>query len=303
MPSRIYRLICILDSVASDDQTISSMDASPDYLHIHILDSSYLRPLEEALEDTLQGNVGTDNALYQWGTPFEKDTHTRSTKVSAEEIKNHGQIGIGSASRGNNEMEGDFIGGGEAFLFNSQNFRLTKGNEIFSAADSQKYWAFQTANFSNAVKIDDLSGSTISGRRNLMDILKEKSNSRPFVATFDAEFHGKFFTRSNGIFPEDLEFVREPELSLFDDEIKGGHLVGGNDNPGDVKSLQQKFSSEEEIKEIDFSLRILSPIFLKPLNELKIAKRNGTFRSPRTEIEVNGAAQLIQEKWKEYRSK
>ncbi len=302
MPSRIYRLICIVDSVENGDQTISSMDASPDYLHIHILDSEYLRPIDETLEEISKSDGEVDNNLYQWGTIFEKDTHTRSTKVSAEEIKNYGQVGIGSFSRGSDERMGDFIGGGEAFLFNSQNFRLTKGNELFAAMDSQEYWTFQAANFCDASKIDDLRGFIISGRKNLMDILKEKSGSRPFVATFDAEFDDKFFTRSNGIFPEDVEFVAEPNLTLFDDKIKGGHLVGGSHNFGDLESLQQKFSSAEA-GDIDFSLKIISPVFLKPINELKIAKKDGEFRAPRTEIEVNTAAQLIQEKWKEYKSK
>ena len=32
-----HRLICVVDSVENNDQTPSTIDASPNYLHIHIL--------------------------------------------------------------------------------------------------------------------------------------------------------------------------------------------------------------------------------------------------------------------------
>jgi len=300
MPSKIYRLICIVDSINKGGDTISTMDASPDYLHIHILDSEHLNLIDSPIRKIPEKE--TSNTLYQWGTIFEKDTHTRSTKVSAEEIKEYGQIGIGSASRGRDERIEDFIGGGEAFLFDSQNFRITKGNGIFEAGDEQKYWTFQVADFSDATRTDDLKGQTISSRKNLMEILKLKSGGEPFIATFDATFNDRFFTRSNGIFPEDVRFIEDPNLVLFDTEINGGHLVGGSKNTGDIESLKQKFT-QESIDIADFSLQIVSPVFLKPINELKIAKKNGEFRNPRTEIEVNKASQLIQQKWKEYKSK
>jgi len=298
MPSKIYRLICIVDSINKGGDTISTMDASPDYLHIHILDSEHLNPIDSPIREIPEKE--TSNTLYQWGTIFEKDTHTRSTKVSAAEIKKYGQIGIGSASRGSNERIGDFIGGGEAFLFDAQNFRITKGNGMFEAGDEQEYWTFQVADFSDALRTDDLLDQVISGRDNLMEILKLKSGGEPFIATFDVTFNDEFFARSNGILPEDVSFIEDPNLALFDTEIKGGHLVGGSQNTGDIESLKQKFT-DESIDIVDFSLQIVSPVFLKPINELKIAKKNGEFRNPRTEIEVNKASQLIQDKWKEHK--
>jgi len=290
MPSKTYRLICIVDSVQNGDHTLSTLDASPDYLHIHILESNYLKTIDE-LSSQLNPQA-TNEILFQWGIPLEKDAKTRSAKVSAKTIKKFGQIGIGSAARGDSERTGDFIGGGEAFLFDEQNFRVSKGDGVFEVQDDQRYWTFQVADFNGAKKFDDLNGSRIEGRNHLMQILKEKSDGKPFVAVFDAEFEGNLFARSNGIFPEDESKVFNPQQSLFDTEIKGGHLVGGSQNQGDIDSLKQKF--HESANAIDFVLTVKSDVILKPINELQIAKSTSGFREPRTDIEVKKAVQIVE---------
>ncbi len=299
MPSERYRLICVLDSISDGDNTQSSMDVSPDYLHIHILKSSYLNPLDDFINSSVKEYA--DDALYQWGIPFEKNSHTRSAKVSAEEIFTKGNIGIGSAARGDNEDKEDFIGGGEGFLTGSQNFRVSKGNKVFSASTQQSYWTFQVSDFANSQKFDDITGIIVHGRENLMILLKDKSAGRPLIATFDAEFVGDFFARSNGIFPEDVGLVENPEKVLFSNDAEGGHLVGGSNNSGDLDSLSRIFSLDESMSS-DFSIRIASSVAIKPIDEVKIFKKNGDFRSPRTEIEVNHAAQLIQKTWQNYKT-
>lgn len=302
--SKKYRLICVLDSIDSGEVTLSTMDASPNYLHIHVLESERLGSIENFSQESSGQNI--DNFLYQWGIMFEKDAKIRSAKVTAEEVKKFGQVGIGSAAcgeveskkrdRDGNLIEKDFIGGGEAFLSNGQNFRITKGGGVFEVADQEKYWSFQVADFSNAQRISELKENQIDGREKLLEILKEKSGGKPFIATFDAEFVGNFLARSNGIFPEDKAAVQNPEQSLFSENIKGGHLVGGSRNVGDIESLRNSGFSQEA----DFSLKIVSDVFLKPIDQLQIAKKDGGFREPRTQFQVNQAALLIQ---KEFRKK
>jgi hypothetical protein len=296
MPSEIYRLICIVDSFQNGDQTPSIIDASPDYLHIHILKSAQLQTIEEfssKLSDKTDNEI-----LFQWGIPLEKDAKTRSEKVSASKVREFGNIGLGSAARGNGEQIGDFIGGGEGFLFDDQNFRITKGDTAFEAKNEQTYWTFQVADFNGAKKIGDFKDLTISGRNNLMQILKERSNGKPFVAVFDAQFEENLFARSNGIFPEDLSRVSDSKQSLFIGDVMGGHLVGGSTNEGDISSLRQTFS-ELEANKLDFTLTIKSEVILKPISELQIAKSDSSFRKPRTAIEVENAVQVIQKYWRE----
>ncbi len=293
MPSERYRLICVLDSVSDGDNTESSMDVSPDYLHIHIIKSSYLKPFDEFI-NSCAGNLN-DNTLYQWGIPFEKNSHIRSAKVSTEEIFTKGNIGIGSAARGEEDKK-DFIGGGEGFLAGSQNFRISKGNKVFTSNQQQSYWTFQVSDFSNSQKFDDFTNAIVSGRDNLTTLLKNKSRGKPFIATFDAEFEGNFFARSNGIFPEDISSTKNPDIALFAGDAEGGHLLGGSNNPGDLESLQ--ILSLNNGTYSNFSIRIVSSIAIKPISEVKISTKYGDFRRPRTEIEVNKAAQLVQTKWR-----
>lgn len=299
MPSEKYRLVCVLDAIFDGENTQSSMDVSPDYLHIHILKSSYLKPFDEFIDSC--GGGSTQDDLYQWGIPFEKESRTRSAKISAQEILAKGNVGLGSAARGENESEGDFIGGGEGFLVGSQNFRVSKGNKVFEMQKDENYWIFQIADFGNAQKFDDVNGITVNGRENLLSLLKDKSGGRPFVATFDVEFEGDFFARSNGIFPEDVGLVEDPDAVLFSNNAEGGHLVGGSDNSGDLESLSTIFSLADSMSS-NFLIKIVSPVTIKPINEVKIIKKDGNFRSPRKEIEVNHAAQLIQETWEKYKA-
>jgi hypothetical protein len=243
---RKYRFICILEHPVSS-------------LHIHILDNFYLKPLEK-FSATISPKI-KNNFLFQWGSPVDLKNKIRREKVSAKEIKKFGEIGIGSAFRGEEKKGG--IGGGEGFLFNDENFRIIKGNEVLKASDDEKYWTFQIADFSGAKKVSGI--KKISGRKNLKKILLEKANGKGFVATFDAEFIGEFFARSNGIFPEDK--VKNREESLFEKKIKGGHLVGGDAASGNIKSLKNKFS-EERAKQIDFAFKIAGPVLLKSHNSL-----------------------------------
>lgn len=298
MPSEKYRLVCVLDAVSDADNTKSSMDVSPDYLHIHILKTSYLRSFDEFIDSCV--NDSSENTLYQWGVPFDKTSKTRSAKVFAEEIFEKGNIGIGSAAVGEAENKGDFIGGGEAFLTGSQNFRTSKGNKVFESPAQQTYWTFQVSDFGNAQKFDDLNGLIVNGRQNLMLLLKDRSQGKPFIATFDAEFEGDFFARSNGIFPEDASFIQDPNKTLFCNDAEGGHLVGGSTNSGDLESLSERFNLSDSLS-TDFSLKIVSALAIKSIDEVKISKKNGDFRIPRTEIEVNHAAQLIQRTWHKHK--
>lgn len=134
--SNEYRLICVLDSVGNE---FSDLDLSPNYLHIHALKSDQLESLTK-FKDSLSFD-GTNCSIKQWGVPLEKSTRIRSEKVSLQDAKKFGQIGIGSAARGNEEM-GNFIGGGEGFLFGNQCFRITKGGEAFAMQDDEKFWTF-----------------------------------------------------------------------------------------------------------------------------------------------------------------
>ena len=295
--SDIYRFICILDSHSLDNENkLSELDVAPGYLHIHILRlSQELKPIDE-----FSAKINTDsknNILFQWGTPLEKESATRSEKVSLATISQLGQVGIGSAARGKNEQDEDFIGGGEAFFFDGKSVRVTKGDQVITTEHDQTYWTFQVADFNGAKNIDSLNNQKVTGRKSLMNLLKFYSGDKPFIATFDAEFEGDFFARSNGIFPEDKRIVENPDKSLFDKDINGGHLLGGSDNGGDVKSLKLKFSNEQ-VNDIDFSLIIRSNVILKSVDNVKIAKSDGSFRNPRTAIEVEDAAKLIQDSWR-----
>jgi hypothetical protein len=253
----------------------------------------------ESIEEFSKKLAGVDDGvLWQWGRIGELIGKSRSPKVSAAEIKTREHVvGTGSVWRG---VEGkDGVGGGEAFLFDSQNFRITRGNEVFPATDDQTYWTFQAADFKGAQQID-LRGTIISDRENLSEILKKISGGKPLVATFDVEFSEDFFSRSNGLFAEDR--VADREKRLFEsNETKGGHLVGGSTNEGDRKSLHEKFSAEEAAK-VDFAFTIKSNVLLKPIDRLLIAKKDGSFREPRTEIEVTKAATVIQKKWRKIHS-
>jgi hypothetical protein len=296
MPQK-YRLICVLDSVIDGEKTLSELDASPDYLHIHILESNQVESIEEFSKKL--SSEPKNHTLFQWGIPLNKDAGTRTAKVDGKIINSFGDVGLGSAMTGKGEWNGDYIGGGEGFLFDKDSLRITKGNAFFTAPDNQNYWTFQVADFDGALKINNLNGSLVEGRKNLMELLKEQSEGKPFVAVFDVKFKGRFFARSNGIFPEDKDQVKDPDSSLFDsdkEEIKGGHLVGGSDNPGDIESLGKIFS-QPDAKKQDFVFTIESSVILKKIGELQIAGPDGSFRPPRTAIEVADAIEVIEGAW------
>jgi|GEM_PF-2444272 len=288
---KTYRLICVLDSLSREGSTPSALDLSPNYLHIHALESSQLQPIDE-FRRSLSFDAA-DFSIRQWGIPLELAAHNRSVKVLSEEIKRHGQIGIGSAARGvESGNTPNFLGGGEGFLFGNKNFRITKGGEAFEVKDDEGFWTFQVADFSGAKVFTN--HEKINGRGELLRYLLEKSKGMPFVATFDVTFEENSFVRSNGIFPEDSKTTEQE--SLLDaslESVKGGHLVGGSDNEGDLKSLLTKLD-EGQAAENDFCLTITSEVLLKPVHEVLIAQSNGAFRKPRTEVRVREAAIKIQ---------
>ena len=125
--SKDYRVICVLDSI---DEADSTLDVSPNYLHIHILNSNLITSSIDNFVASLSAETKNSD-IYQWGTPLEKDAKTRSAKVTAAEVKSRGQVGIGSAAMGDNEAKGDFVGGGEGFLVHDENHRITRGNKAF----------------------------------------------------------------------------------------------------------------------------------------------------------------------------
>lgn len=168
------------------------------------------------------------------------ENKSRRPKVLASEIKKFGQVGIGSAWNGIEGTGG--IGGGEGFLFDDQNFRITKGNEVIKAREDEQYWNFQIADFSGAKKISTLRDQKIFGRKNLAETLLYESQGKRFVVTFDVEFVGEFFARSNGVFLEDK--VSES-----------------------TKSLQQKFSADAALS-VDFTVLARSEILLKTIDEI-----------------------------------
>lgn len=246
MKSKKYRFICILDSLAQE------------YLHIHILDSDFLKPLA----DFSFSPTAKNHDLFQWGDLEDLEKKSRRPKTSADEIKKFGHIGIGSAWMG---VEGEGgRGGGEGFFFNGENFRIIKGNEVIAAKENETYWNFQIADFDGAKKVD-LSNKKISGRAELTKILREISEQKIFIACFDANFSAKFFARSNGIFAHDQ--VSNPTQSLFTQQIKGGHLVGGSTNSGDLKSLAEKLSAQQAALS-DFTIELASEILLKPAERI-----------------------------------
>lgn len=296
----LYRFISILDSVAEDG--ISTLDLSPEYLHIHIVKSDLCESIDSFYSHL--PNSPNVSILHQWGIPLEKDAKTRSEKVGANQIKDFGNIGIGFAANGDGEHFGDFVGGGEALLFNQNNFRITKGNNLVKVKNKEDYWTFQVANFSKS-NVRSIAGynEEVAGRDDLKKMLKEFSAGRPFVAVFDAEFIGPFLARSNGIYKEDLEELTQDPISVFDSDIVGGHLIGGSDNQGDIESLKSYFVGKEdidnEIAQQDFIIKFNSDILMTRLNEVRIASGEG-FRKPRTNIQVHEAARLIQKNYRNY---
>ena len=295
-----YRFIAILDSVK--EQGLSNIDLSPDYLHIHIALSEYCQTIPNFYNEL--SRLPNSTTLYQWGTPLEKNAKIRSEKVNASKIKNYGNIGIGSAGIGDGEHIKDFVGGGEAFLFNQLNIRTIKGGRTVLARDKETYWTFQTAQLSKSnTGIVRGYNEEIVSRRDLRGMFKVYSAGRPFIATFGAEFTSPFLARSNGIYKEDLAGIERPRNSVFDQNISGGHLLGGSSNPGDIESLRAYYAgrrySEERSFQQGFSIRFSSDILLSPINNVQIATEKG-FRKPRTTTEVYEATQLIQTKYRDH---
>lgn len=318
--SKKYQFIAILDSV---DHSQSSLDCQPDYLHIHILDSEKGQEFSKYLEQVnlqLQmscNDSSVDNILLQWGLPIDKEAKSRSVVVKAKDLENF-DVGLGSFAVGNESFGNSknfFISGGEAFKMGQKNLRITKGNEVFEVGEEQGYWIFQTTNLKNAQIHYNVIDQEIDGREKLLDFLKDKSASKPFVAMFEASFIGDFYSRSNGIFPEDFERVQDSNKVLFSgNESVGGHLVGGSKSQGDIISLQEKLTLTEA-KNHNFRIKILSPIILKSFNELRIVKScskglsdislevlagNEFSRLPRSKVKVLNAVNLLQ---KFFRSK
>ncbi|MFM2200018.1 MAG: hypothetical protein RL769_71 [Pseudomonadota bacterium] len=318
--SRKYQFIAILDSV---DHSQSKLDCQPDYLHIHILDSEKGQDFSKYLEQVnLQLQIScndssTKNILLQWGLPIDKEAKSRSVVVKAKDLENF-DVGLGSFAVGNESFGNSknfFISGGEAFKMGQKNLRITKGNEVFEVGEEQGYWIFQATNLNNAQIHYNVIDQEIDGREKLLDFLKDKSDSKPFVAMFEASFIGDFYSRSNGIFPEDFERVEDPKKILFSGiESVGGHLLGGSNSKGDIISLQEKLSLTQA-KDHNFRIKILSPIILKSFNELRIVKScskglsdvslevlagNEFSRLPRSKVKVLKAVNLLQ---KFFRSK
>lgn len=286
---KIHRVICILDSVNNGELTFSNLDVSPEYLHIHALESNKLQSIADFKKNL--SNESVNNHLTQWGVIEEKNANTRYAKVTSNEINRFGQIGIGSASKGD-ERKNSFVGGGEGFLFGSKNFRITKGGKAFLSTKDEQFWTFQVSDFNGSKSFLEYAGQKINDREELLATLKEKSNGKPFVATFDAIFDEENLARSNGIFSQDN--VEENLESVFDitqKEISGGHVIGNSANEGDVKSFNE---NNKEGRKNDLGLTILSEVLLKPIEEILISRNDGSFRKPRTEVQVRGAVEKIQ---------
>ena len=289
---KIHRVICILDAVNNEELTFSNLDLSPEYLHIHALESKKLQSIAD-FKKNLSDEV-VDDYLVQWGVIEEKNANTRYTKVSSKEINKFGQVGIGSASKGD-ERKNSFIGGGEGFLFGSKNFRITKGGKAFISTQDEGFWTFQVSDFNGSKSFLECEGKKINSREELLEILKERADGKPFVATFDAMFDEKNLARSNGIFPQDN--IDENQESVFDisrKEISGGHVIGDSSNDGDIKSFNESGQVKKGVRKNDFGLTILSEVLLKPIEEILISRNDGSFRSPRTEVKVRGAVEKIQ---------
>lgn len=312
--SRKYNVIAILDSV---DYSLSSLDCQPDYLHIHILDTEKGSKFSDILKQVNSqpsmpfNQHSTENILLQWGQPSDKEAMSRSVVVKAKDLENF-DVGLGSFGMGNESPKKDknlFISGGEAYKMGEDNLRITKGNVVFEVDKNQGYWIFQATTFKNSqVYCDDIN-QEIDGREKLLEFLKDKSGSKPFVAMFEASFIGDFYSRSNGIFPEDFGRVEDPKKILFSgNESVGGHLLGGSKSQGDIISLQEKFSLTQA-KDHNFRIKILSPIILKSFDELRIVRpcskvlpemslealaSDQFSRLPRSKAKVLNAVKLLQ---------
>lgn len=187
--SKKFRLICVLD--ATEEQGLSKKDVSPNYLHIHALEADDLESLENFVQK-FSAPTEKSGTLYQWGKPAHLVKNTRRETVSASEITEHGQIGIGSAWHGSEKSGG--MGGGEGFYFDKKNVRITRGNGVFDMSEKEKYWIFEVMDFSGAKKISELRGQ-IDGREDLKRKLLREAGNKPFMACFDAEVGDDFFTR------------------------------------------------------------------------------------------------------------
>jgi len=312
--SAIYQFIAVVDSF--DEMWLSDLDCQPNYLHIHILKvgvndqnfSQYLQKIKSLTSSS--DNDLLDGILFQWGLPSDLKTKSRSVSVRAKHLKNF-DTGIGSLARGNesgDEHKNSFIGGGEAFKLLDTNVRITKGNKFFNVSDEDGYWTFQAPTSKNAKIFNDVINQEIDGRNMLLDFLKNKSSGKPFFAVFNGQFIKDFYTRSNGIFPEDISVIEKPQRVLFEsDEAIGGHLLGGTQSSGDLKSLQEKFTACQA-KIQDFKIKFTSELIIIP-STLRIVKTNAQkfpdlsaddlatdqfSRAPRSQAKVLDATRLIQ---------
>lgn len=315
--SQNYLFIAILDSVKEEDEskTLSSLDCQPDYLHIHILADESKTKFNEYI-DKIKSQTpspttesSSDSILFQWGLPIQLSTQSRYQTTQAKHLQNF-DVGIGSSAIGKESRiknQSTFCGAGEAFKLLDTNVRVTKGNKSFAVANEEGYWTFQATNSENA-KTFNVPGVEIDGRNNLLNFFKDKSAGKPFVAVFNAQFIGEFYSRSNGILNEDLSLVTDSKKTLFEgNESVGGHLVGGTNSQGDLKSLQEKFDlSTAQTK--DMKIKFTSELVIIP-TKLRIIKENAEIpdnpttqnlikdeisREPRTHAEVLKATTLIQ---------
>lgn len=266
---KIFKFICVYGGPVNSSLSISPLDGSPGYLHVHALSPDLL----ERTNVVTNCQYAEDGVLYQWGTPEDMMLGNRKPVISEFQRKSFGALGIGSAASILKES-GEFVGAGEGFIYGAQAFRVTRGNCAFPMNEDDGYWVLQTIAFRNTVKISKI--RRIVSRLNFIEQVRSALNidDRPFVATFNAWADERVFFRSNGVLPTDT--VLNKDITCFPSSIAmGGHMLGNSDEPGDIASRAPQ--NAEVILLVDGLVEV------ELVNQIRIAEKDNPakFRSPR----------------------
>lgn len=239
-----YIVVAIYGGGGERPDSISKIDGTPDYLHIHAIKVSEFDKLPIiAISESKIGEEEKGAKIYQWGISADKDLKTRRPVVAIKDILQYCNLGIGSAGFGDAEERSSFVGGGEVMILPQEDgvkaFRITKGEGVFAMSEGEKCWAFEGVSDVKSIIVPiDETKRQIGSRYDLLNLLKSTHNKGdvPFVASFRARFNKEnFAVRSNGIYATDQ--ILHKDISLFSasqsHDPVGGHLLGDSDSKGD----------------------------------------------------------------------
>jgi len=291
-----YIVVAIYGGGNSRQDTISSIDGAPEYLHIHAIKASEFDKLpilaieDEKFTSEVVESKSHEPTIYQWGVSADKDLKTRRPVVAIKDILQYCNLGIGSAGFGDCEEKSSFVGGGEVMVIGVEGgvkaFRITKGEGVFAMEESDGCWTFEGIKDTKSIIAPvDESKKNIASRSELLNVLKSihKKGDIPFVACFKAKFNREnFASRSNGIYATDQ--ILSKDITLFtasgNHEPVGGHLLGDSDVEGDNLALHHGFAKTADAK-IDLILTD-AVVKISPTSQKLIALKDDPhkFRAP-----------------------